>query len=30
MKGEACSYADIQAGRVGPDQTPAGENDEFD
>ena len=30
MKGEAYFYADIQPGRVGPDQTPAEEKYEFD
>ena len=30
MKGEAYYYADIQAGRVGPDQPPADEKYEFD
>jgi len=30
MKGEAYFYADIQAGRTGPDQAPADEKYEFD
>ena len=30
MKGEAYFYADIRAGRVGPDQTPAEDKYEFD